>query len=66
VIPLWAGICIVAWPVLHFIGGSWGEVAGAILEAIGLAVVGLRVLRTRATEEVSEEVLRPAVPEPAR
>ena len=44
VVPLWAGVCIVAWPVLHFVGGPWGEVAGAVVEAVGLAVVGLRLL----------------------
>jgi hypothetical protein len=65
VIPRWAGICIVVWPVLHFIGGSWGEVAGAVLEAIGLAVVGLRVLHVSRTEELSGQTVEPAVPEPA-
>jgi hypothetical protein len=30
--------------VLHIVGGTWGEVAGAALQAIGLAVVGLRLL----------------------
>ncbi len=40
----WAGLCIIAWPVLHILGGSWGEVAGAVLEAVGLAVVGARLL----------------------
>ena len=49
-VPRWAGICIVAWPVLHFIGGSWGEVVGAVVEAIGLAVVALQVLRAGRTE----------------
>jgi hypothetical protein len=45
VIPIWAGVCIVAWPVLHFLGGPWGEVAGAVIEAVGLAVVALRLRR---------------------
>jgi hypothetical protein len=46
VVPRWAGICILAWPVLHIVGGTWGEVVGAVLQAIGLAVVGLQLLRS--------------------
>jgi hypothetical protein len=46
-IPLWAGLCIIAWPVLHFAGGTWGEVAGSVVEGVGLAVVGLRLLAVR-------------------
>jgi hypothetical protein len=45
-VPKWAGFAIIAWPVLHILGGSWGEVVGAVVEAIGLAVVGLRLLRS--------------------
>ena len=44
VIPRWAGLCILAWPVLHVVGGTWGELAGAVLQAIGFAVMGLRLL----------------------
>jgi hypothetical protein len=44
VVPRWAALCVLAWPVLHIVGGTWGEVAGAALQAIGLAVVGLQLL----------------------
>jgi hypothetical protein len=50
----WAGLCILAWPVLHILGGSWGEVAGAVLEAVGLFVVGARLLQTREPTAVAE------------
>jgi hypothetical protein len=43
-VPTWAGLCIIAWPVLHIVGGPWGEVAGAAIEAVGLAVVAMRLL----------------------
>jgi hypothetical protein len=43
-VPRWAGLCVIAWPVLHIVGGSWGEVAGAALQAVGFAVVGHRLL----------------------
>ena len=42
--PRWAGICILAWPVLHIVGGTWGELVGAVLQAIGLAVMGLQLV----------------------
>jgi hypothetical protein len=44
VVPRWAGLCILAWPVLHIVGGTWGEVAGAVVQAIGLAAVGLQLV----------------------
>ncbi len=57
-IPRWAGLCIVAWPVMHVLGGSWGEVLGAVLEAVGLTVVGLRLLTTLpAPRETSSEIV---------
>ncbi len=43
-VPRWAAIAVMAWPVLHIVGGPWGEVAGSIAQALGLAVVGRRVL----------------------
>ena len=46
VVARWASIAVIAWPVLHIFGGV-GEVAGALIEAVGLTVVGLQVLRTR-------------------
>lgn len=42
----WAAFAVMAWPVLHIVGGTWGEVAGSIAQAVGLAVVGRRVLAT--------------------
>ncbi|WP_424528616.1 hypothetical protein ACOZ38_02800 [Sphaerisporangium viridialbum] len=47
-IPLWAAAAVLAWPPLHVIGlvvgSEWFEVAGAVSQAVGLAVVGLRLL----------------------
>ena len=45
VVPRWAAVLVLVWPVAHILGGPWGEVLGAALEAVGLAVVGLCVLR---------------------
>jgi hypothetical protein len=45
-IPNWAGLAIMAWPILHILGGSWGEVLGAAAQAVGLTVVGTRLLDT--------------------
>ncbi|WP_432930205.1 hypothetical protein ACQPZZ_07645 [Microbispora sp. CA-135349] len=48
VVPLWAAAAIMAWPPLHVIGlvagTEWFEVAGALTQAAGLAVAGLRLL----------------------
>jgi hypothetical protein len=43
-VPRWAAYAVVAWPVLHILGGPWGEVLGAGLQTIGLAFVGRAVL----------------------
>lgn len=43
-VPRWAALAVMAWPVLHIVGGTWGEVAGSVAQAVGLAVVGRRVL----------------------
>jgi hypothetical protein len=40
----WAAYAVLAWPVLHIVGGTWGEVLGAGLQTVGLAVVGRAVL----------------------
>ena len=45
VVPRWAAALVLVWPVAHILGGPWGEVLGAAVEAIGLAVVGLTLLR---------------------
>ena len=58
VVPRWAALCILTWPVLHVLGGPWGEVVGAAVEAIGLGVVGVHLLRsrTRAADGVVDQV----------
>jgi hypothetical protein len=50
IIPVWAGLCIMGWPVFHIFGGGLGEVAGAVLEAVGLAMVALRLLNVPVSE----------------
>lgn len=47
VVPRWAALCILTWPVLHIFGGPWGEVLGAAVEAVGLGVAGACLLRSR-------------------
>jgi hypothetical protein len=53
-IPAWAALGVLAWPVLHlaglFVGSEWVEVTGAVLQGVGFAVVGSRVLRLRLPE----------------
>ena len=44
-VPRWAAVLVLVWPVAHVLGGPWGEVLGAAAEAVGLAVVGLALLR---------------------
>lgn len=48
-VPAWAAVGVLAWPPLHVIGlvlgTEWPEVAGALVQAIGFAVVGARLLR---------------------
>jgi hypothetical protein len=46
-IPRWAAICVLVWPVAHILGGRWGEVLGAAVEGIGLAVAGWCLLKCR-------------------
>ncbi|MGW5156265.1 hypothetical protein ACWEPN_12375 [Nonomuraea wenchangensis] len=47
-VPLWAAAALLAWPPLHVTGlvagSEWFEVAGAVLQGIGLAVTGSRLL----------------------
>jgi hypothetical protein len=45
VVPRWAATLVLVWPAAHILGGPWGEVIGAAVEAVGFAVVGLRLLR---------------------
>jgi hypothetical protein len=51
VVPAWAAAAVLAWPVLHIsglaAGTEWFEVAGAALQAAGLAVAAVAVLRRR-------------------
>ncbi|WP_433540820.1 DUF4386 family protein [Streptosporangium sandarakinum] len=46
--PLWAAAAVLAWPPLHVtglvVGSEWFEVAGAVLQGVGLAVTGSRLL----------------------
>jgi len=48
-VAAWAAIAVMAWPVLHITGlaagTEWFEVAGAALQAAGLAAAGVAVLR---------------------
>jgi hypothetical protein len=44
VVTRWAAYAVLAWPVLHILGGPWGEVVGAALQTAGLAVVGYALL----------------------
>ncbi len=55
VVPRWAAVLVLVWPVAHILGGPWGEVLGAAVEAVGLAVVGLTVLRNGARLPVRSE-----------
>jgi hypothetical protein len=61
-IPRWAGLAIMAWPILHILGGSWGEVVGAAAEAVGLAVVAVRLLEASPPDRVDDarEIANPA------
>jgi hypothetical protein len=45
VAPRWAAAFVLVWPVAHVLAGPWGEVLGASVEAVGLAAVGLCVVR---------------------
>jgi len=55
-VPVWAAILIMLWPVLHIsgliIGGEILEIIGAVLQAIGFAVMAAVVLR-RSSREAS-------------
>ncbi len=48
-VPAWAAAAVMAWPPLHVTGlvagSEWFEVTGAILQAVGFAVVGARLLK---------------------
>jgi hypothetical protein len=67
-VPAWAALAVLAWPVLHVtglvVGSEWFEVTGAVLQAIGFAVVAGAVLRTRDGEAEPERVApaRPTAP----
>jgi hypothetical protein len=47
-VPLWTAAEVLAWPPLHVTGlvagSEWFEVAGAALQAVGLAATGSRLL----------------------
>ena len=65
VVPRWAAVLVLVWPVAHILGGPWGEVLGAAVEAVGLAVVGLTVLRTHARPPVAADPHGRGTPAPA-
>jgi hypothetical protein len=50
-VAVWAAIAVLAWPVLHVAGlaagSEWCEVAGAALQAAGLAAAGVAVLKRK-------------------
>jgi hypothetical protein len=43
--PRWAGVGLMTWSVLHIFGIPGFEIVGAVAQAIGLAAVGIMVLR---------------------
>ncbi|HET8559069.1 MAG TPA: hypothetical protein VFL69_00975 [Marmoricola sp.] len=49
VVPAWAGLAVICWPVLHVtgmvIGSEWWEVTGGVLQALGFAALAAAVLR---------------------
>ena len=60
VVPRWAACCVLTWPLLHILGGPWGEVLGAAAEAVGLGVVGLTLIRQRSAGTVRHDEERHA------
>jgi hypothetical protein len=48
-VPAWAAAGILLWPPLHIVGlvvgSEWFEVAGALLQAVGMVAAGVMVLR---------------------
>ena len=48
-VPVWAGVGILAWFVLHVVGlvagSEWFEVAGGVLQIAGLSMITARALR---------------------
>lgn len=47
-VPIGAAVAILSWPPLHvvglIVGSEWFEVTGAVFQAVGLAVIGARLL----------------------
>jgi hypothetical protein len=47
-VPAWAALAVMAWPPLHVtglvVGSEWFEVTGAVLQGVGFAVAGARLL----------------------
>ncbi|MCK2214686.1 DUF4386 family protein [Actinomadura sp. ATCC 31491] len=47
-VPAWAAVAVLAWPPLHVAGlvagSEWFEVAGGVLQAVGLGAAGIRLL----------------------
>jgi hypothetical protein len=61
VVPQWAAYAVMGWPVLHVVGLPWFEVAGAVLQGIGMAAAALLLFRQPRREPVADppyELLR--------
>jgi putative effector of murein hydrolase LrgA (UPF0299 family) len=58
-VPAWAAYAVMAWSVLHVVGialgSEWFEVTGAVLQGIGLAAVGLTLLRQPLPEDAANQ-----------
>ena len=59
-VPAWAAYAVMAWSALHVAGivagTEWFEVTGAVLQGIGLAVVGITLLHQPLPEEVANQL----------
>jgi hypothetical protein len=53
--PRWAGLGLLAWPIFHIFGIPGFEIVGAVAQAIGLAAVGIMVLREPTPQPVPDD-----------
>jgi hypothetical protein len=65
-VPAWAAVFVMLWPPLHVtglvVGSEWFEVTGAVLQGIGLAACGVRMLSDRPAVPVASDTTRVVVP----